>query len=155
MSPATDSCDATNGYDDPKSWAIPKDFTWDARKPRHEVLSLSARPEWVTGNYGAFPLYPWSLRWVGGRFRVAGLNPIFANLCAGILISLLGNLGALFALASLGRSLFDERTGALAAFYLLIFPSAVCPAAVYTEGLFLGLSFGAVALIQARKPGWG
>ena len=116
------------------------DFKWDARKPWHDVHSLRERPEWVSGNYGAFPLYPWTMRGVGRLIQISGLEPVLANLTAGILISLLGTLGALFELESLGRKLFDARTGVLAA--------------VYTEGLFLGLSFGALALIHGRKPGW-
>ena len=47
-----------------------------------------------------------------------------------------------------------EAGGTRAAFYLLIFPSGFFLAQVYTEGMFLGLTFGALALLLARKWGW-
>jgi Gpi18-like mannosyltransferase len=41
-----------------------------------------------------------------------------------------------------------------AAFYLLIYPAGMFLAVIYTEGLFLGLSFGALAMARRRKWIW-
>jgi hypothetical protein len=48
----------------------------------------------------------------------------------------------------------SESGGVRAAFYLIIFPAGMFLAQVYTEGLFLGLSFGTLALARRQKWAW-
>jgi len=74
-----------------------------------------------------YPLYPLVARVVGAPFG--------SSLVGGILVSLAGLLVALVLLERLGR-----RTMMLLAF----FPTSVFFSAVYSEGLFLALSIGAV-----------
>jgi len=52
------------------------------------------------------------------------------------------------------RSSMGEDGGIRTAFYLLIFPSSFFLAQVYTEGLFIGLTFGALAFLLSRKWAW-
>jgi hypothetical protein len=68
-----------------------------------------------------------------------------------VLVSLLGTLAALFALRSLMGEPYDENDHLRAAFYLLIFPAGIFLAQVYTEGLFLGLSFCCLACLHRRR----
>jgi hypothetical protein len=60
----------------------------------------------------------------------------------------------MLALYSMTRASLGEESGIRAAFYLLIFPSGFFLAQVYSEGLFLGLTFGALAFLLARKWSW-
>jgi hypothetical protein len=73
---------------------------------------------------------------------------------AGVIVSLLGALGAVIAIADLAGRQPDAAPGDdfRAAAYLLVWPASFFLAQVYTEGLFLGLSFGALAL--ARRERW-
>ena len=64
----------------------------------------------------------------------------------------LATLVAMLALFSLARRHLGEGGAIRAAFYLLIFPSGFFLAQVYTEALFLALSFGALALVADRRP---
>jgi Gpi18-like mannosyltransferase len=64
---------------------------------------------------------------------------------------MLGTLAAMLALYDLAKSYFGESTGMRAAFYLLIFPASMFLAQVYTEDLFLGLSFTSLALMKSHK----
>jgi hypothetical protein len=57
----------------------------------------------------------------------------------------------MLALYELAKDPDGEAGGRRAAFYLLIFPASMFLAVVYTEGLFLGLSFGALALARRKK----
>jgi hypothetical protein len=52
----------------------------------------------------------------------------------------------------LTQSHFDEATAERALFYALIFPTSFFFAMVYTEGLFIGLAFGALAF--AKRGHW-
>lgn len=77
-----------------------------------------------------FPLYP---------LLVAALGRIFGNqfLLAGIVISNLAFLAALFLLFKLASEEFGKHIGAMSIFLLLIFPTSFFFGSVYTEGLFL------------------
>jgi hypothetical protein len=86
--------------------------------------------------------------------QLFGLPPIARSTFAGIIVSLLGALGAILALYFMTRLPLGEEGGVRATFYFLIFPSSFFLAQVYTEGLFIGLTFGALALLMSRKWGW-
>lgn len=124
---------ATVGYDDPDVRAIDGE--------NGERYSLS---------YAFFPFYPAVIRVVRAPFTLLGLTPIAASTAAGVLISLLGTLAALIALADLVRDELGEAGGVRTAFMLLIFPTALFLTSVYTEGLFLGMAFSSLALMRRR-----
>jgi Gpi18-like mannosyltransferase len=58
------------------------------------------------------------------------------------------------ALYDLARDELGDEGGLRAAFYLLIFPAGFFLAMVYTEGLFIGLAFGALALMKRKQWLW-
>lgn len=140
---------AVGGYRDPIMRAIPPDF----RRPDNALmLPQQSRPDWISMNYAFFPLYPWTSRVLAYVLKMIGVHPIATAPLAGVLVSMLGTLGAMFALYSMARDREGEMGGLRAAYYLVIFPAGMFLAQVYTEGLFVGLSFGALAL--ARKRQW-
>jgi hypothetical protein len=66
----------------------------------------------------------------------------------------LGTLGGMIALYFLAKDELEDAGGWRAAFYLIAFPSGFFLAMLYTEGLFVGLAFGALALLMRRKWFW-
>jgi hypothetical protein len=133
---------ALHGYDDPQSRRV-------TAPPSNRPLSL---------NYAFYPVYPYLMRLLAYPLSVLGMTPIATATLAGLAISALGTLGGLLALASWvepEREPEREPDQALrAAAYLLSFPTGFFLAQVYTEGLFVGLSFGCLALLQRRHWGW-
>ena len=126
---------AVVGYDDPE---VPQ---YDA--PDGEETPL---------NYAFLPAYPVAMRVVAAPLGWLGLEPIAAATVAGVIVSLLATLIAMIALYALARRHLGEGGAVRSAFYLLVFPSAFFLAQVYTEALFLALSFGALALVADRRP---
>ena len=102
-------------------------------------------------SYAFFPLYSWLTWLVALPLELFGMNVIATATLAAVLVSALGTLGAMIALYDLTvESLGDE--GALrAVFYLLIFPTGFFLIQVYTEGLFVGLAFGCLAMLKRRR----
>ncbi|GAB4194594.1 MAG: hypothetical protein OHK0022_10770 [Roseiflexaceae bacterium] len=139
---------ASAGYDDPQMRAIPPSFNWASP----QIAPKRDQPDWITLNYAFFPLYPLAARVLALPLGLLGLGPLATVALAAMLVSLLGTLGAMLALADLFGDPQDEASGRRAAFYLLIFPAGMFLAQIYTEGFFLGLSFGALAL--ARRGRW-
>lgn len=105
-------------------------------------------------NYAFFPLYPYATRFVAYPLRVFHLTPIATATLAGVLLSLLGTLAGMLALYDLARQELGDTGGLRAAFYLLIFPTGFFLAQVYTEGLFVGLAFGSLALLRRKQWLW-
>jgi hypothetical protein len=124
---------ATVGYDDPAVRSTPPD--------RGQPLSL---------NYAFFPFYPTVMRAVSLPLRVLNLTPIATSTLAGVLVSVSSTLFAMVALYDLTREELGEDGGLRAAFYLLIFPTGFFLAQVYTEGLFVALAFGSLALMRRK-----
>jgi hypothetical protein len=141
---------ATAGYRDPAMRAIPEYYTWSSGL----IEPQAAQPDWISMNYAFFPFYPVMLHVLAIPLTVFGLNRIATATLAGVLISMLGTLAAMFALYDMAGEHEGEAGGVRAAFYLLIFPAGMFLAQVYTEGLFLGLSFGALALARRGKWIW-
>ncbi len=131
---------ATHGYDDPAVRTIPPQA--DAPAPLRRPLSL---------NYAFFPVYPWLIRFASFPFTAFGLGSMAAATLAGVLISALGTLAAMLALWDLANQELGNEGGIRAAFYLIAFPTGFFLAQVYTEGLFLGLSFGCLALLNRKQ----
>lgn len=125
---------ADTGYDNPNIRSIPG--------TNGEKVSLS---------YAFFPLYPFVMRLVAAPLGALGMGRLAAVTLAGVIVALLGTLAAMFALYDLARGWLGEAGGLRAAYYLLIFPTSFFLAQVYTEGLFIGLAFGALAFMRRRK----
>lgn len=126
---------ATVGYDDP---AIRK--VTPRNNPRsEEAYSMS---------YAFFPFYPYLMKAVRVPFVMLGMTPIAASTLAGVLISLLGTLAGMVALYDVVREELGDEGGIRVGFMMLVFPASVFFAVVYTEGLFIGLTFGSLALMR-------
>jgi hypothetical protein len=138
---------AMGGYDDPAVRAVPSTFTW--RESRLCTAGLDA--DCTSLSYAFFPLYPVAIRIVAVPFQFLDLTPIARATLAGTLVSLLGTLGAVLALRAITRTSLGEEGALRAAFYFLVFPSGFFLAQVYSEGFYLGLVFGALACLLARK----
>jgi hypothetical protein len=120
---------AAGGYDDPTMRAIPDNFTWE----RSMVSTNANRPGWVSMNHAFFPFSPYVMRASMVPLSLFGLNDLATATLAGVLVSMLGTLGAMIALYDLARAEMGESTGLRAAFYLLIWPAGMFPAQVYTK----------------------
>jgi hypothetical protein len=143
---------ATVGYDDPAVEGIPSNFAWGTRQQQFCVPSKNS--DCTSRNYAFFPLYPWVTRIVALPLQLFPMTSIARSTLAAVTVSLLGTFGAMLSLYSMTREPLGEEGGMRAAFYLLIFPSGFFLAQVYTEGLFIGLTFGALAFLLERKWGW-
>ncbi len=143
---------AAVGYDDPNVQAVAGDYDWQ----NEHFCTAGWDEDCYSLNYAFFPLYPWLTRAAAAATGVLmpALSRVAQVSLAGVLISLLGTLGAMLALYALLLPALDEQGAWRAVFYLIIFPSGFFLAQVYTEGLFLGLTFGALALLQKREWGW-
>jgi hypothetical protein len=139
---------AMNGYNDPEIRGVPQtgDKGWYGT---FCVVGRTSRC--VSLSNAFFPLYPLLMRLLAPLFSLLPLNMIARFTLAGVLISLLGTLAAMFSLRHLMSTDEGDGDGLRAAFYLLIFPGSIFLAQVYSEGLFLGLTFGALACLKDRK----
>lgn len=126
---------AVGGYDDPAAGAV--------RNPQTGKM--------VIKNYSFFPFYPYVMRVFAWPIGLLGLNPIAAASLAGVIVSVLGTAAGMVALYDLTRPYFDEESSMRVVFYALIFPTSFFFAMVYTEGLFIGLAFGAIALAKRKR----
>lgn len=168
---------AIAGYDDPNAQAY-------AIRPGGSTFQgvpscSSAVPDhWTSLNHAFLPGYPAAIRavMIVAEPFTADLSVTGRATLAGIIVSALGALLAMLALARLWASLERRRLqgsgpasagsetggtepagtwggqgGLRTAFYLLIFPTGFYLAQVYTEGLFVGLAFMACALAIERK----
>ena len=129
---------AVGGYDDPDAGAVVNPETGK------EVIK----------NYSFFPFYPYVMWVFALPLKILGLNPIATASLAGVIVAALGTLAGLLALWDLTRPYFEEADAYRAVFYALIFPTAFFFAMVYTEGLFIGLAFGALALSKRGHWVW-
>jgi len=139
---------ALHGYDDPDMPAASPDSQPDTpiagRKGDH--------PGWVALNHAFFPGYPLAMALLARPAIRLGAPPIPAAVLAGLAVSLLGTLGAMFSIADLAGFAGGSPERIRAAFYLCVWPGSIFLAQVYSEGLFVGLSFGALALLRRRRP---
>ena len=145
---------ALHGYADPRMQAVARDADPGDPKPAPK----GQHPDWVSLNSAFFPAYPAAMRIVATPLLLAGADPVAAVTAAGVAVSLAGTLFAMLALADLARGEGEGEGEApdadRAAFYLLILPASFFRAQVYTEGLFMALSFGALALARRRRLAW-
>ena len=141
---------AIGGYDDPRSPHL---------TPQGEVITSpqgiqsteSGSGSSISSNYAFFPFYPLMIRILAYPLRVFGLTQIATATLAGVLISALGTLFGMLALFDLTRDSLGEDGALRAAFYLIIFPTSFFLIQVYTEGLFIGLAFGCLAMLKRQQ----
>jgi hypothetical protein len=67
-----------------------------------------------------------------------------------VIISALGTLFGMLALYDLTRDSLGEEGALRAVFYLIIFPTSFFLIQIYTEGLFVGLAFGCLAMLKRK-----
>ena len=145
---------ALHGYEDPAMRAASPESTPDV-----EVAGpKKGHPTWVSLNHAFFPGYPFAMGLIARPLAAFGVNPLGAAMIAGVIVSLVSALFAMFAIADLaqnGREAeADAGDGVRAAFYLAVWPAAVLMAQVYSEALFLALSFGALAVMRRGAWAW-
>lgn len=143
---------AAAGYDDPKVQAVAGDYSWQNK----HFCTAGRDADCYSLNYAFFPLYPWLTRVfaLALKWLPLGITWVGKVTLAAVMVSLLGTLAALFGLYSLLLPHLGEEGAYRALFFMLIFPSGFFLAQVYTEGLFLGLTFTALAFLQKRKWVW-
>jgi len=124
---------AVGGYDDPAT-----DFVG----PPENRVNLS---------YSFLPFYPLLIRLFAIPLGLLGLNPIATATLAGVIVSALGALGAMFALYDMTIDSLGKDGAFRAAFYMIIFPTGFFLVQVYTEGVFVGLAFGTLAMLRRKK----
>lgn len=93
-----------------------------------------------------FPLYPLLIK----ILSMPGLDTNFA----GLLISHLSLLFALFFLYKLTLLDFSEKVAKRTVFAMLIFPTSFYFAAAYSESLFLAVSVASFYFLRSKKLGW-
>ena len=126
----------------------------DLRAPHLTPQGVITSPEGIklrpslSSNYAFFPFYPLMIRILAFPLGVFGLNPIATATMAGVFISAVGTLCGMLALADLTRDSLGEEGALRVAFYLVIFPTGFFLIQVYTEGLFVGLAFGCLAMLK-------
>ena len=104
--------------------------------------------------YAWLPFYGWSMGVLAAPLQDMGMRPLAAATLAGVVISALGTLMGLMALYDLALPHIGKDGAWRAVQYFLIFPTSFFLAQVYTEGLFMALSFGCLALVQRRQYMW-
>jgi hypothetical protein len=129
---------AVGGYDDPEAGKVVN--------PNNDLE--------VIKNYSFFPFYPYVMRLFAFPLKLLNLNPIATASLAGVMVAALGTLAGMLALWDMTRPYFEEEDANRAVFFALIFPTAFFFAMVYTEGLFIGLAFGALALSKREHWMW-
>jgi len=141
---------AVGGYDDPRS---PHLTPQGVMTSPQGLPAAQANPSFdtnISSNYAFFLFYPLMIRILAYPLQVFGLNPIATATLAGIIISALGTLMGMLALFDLTRDSLGEDGALRAVFYLIIFPTGFFLIQVYTEGLFVGLAFGCLAMLKRQ-----
>lgn len=115
------------------------------RTPRGARVSL---------NNAFFPFYPAVMGALSRPLAVLGMNPIATATLSGVIVSLVGAWFGMIGLYRLASPRWGHAGGLRAAYYLLIFPTGFYFVTVYTEGLFVGLAFMSLALIEQRRLLW-
>jgi len=142
---------AVGGYDDPRT---PHLTSQGVRIPigDHNITQLvSYFDRSISLSYAFFPFYPWTIRIFAYPLQIFGLNQIATATLAGVLVSALGALLGMLSLYDLTRESLGEEGALRAAFYLIIFPTGFFLIQVYTEGLFVGLTFACLALLKRKN----
>jgi hypothetical protein len=140
---------ADQGYRPENVRAIPEDFFI-----RCFYCRIDTSEDCYSLANAFFPVYPLLIRVFSLPLKLLPIPGIGALTVAAVFVSLLGTLAAMFSLLSMTRPSLGDDGGVRAAFYFLIFPSGFFLAQVYSEGIFLGITFAALAFLLKRKWGW-
>lgn len=139
-----------HGYNDPFVYNLtpggPKIFSQATLADYQKVAEKS-----VPLNYAFFPFYPWTIKVTSVLVGLLGMTQLATATLAGVIVSALGALGGMLALYDLTHKALDDDGAMRAVFYLLIFPTAFFMTQVYTEGLFVGLAFGCLAMLKRER----
>ena len=142
---------AVGGYDDPRSPHLTRQGVVTSPEGIDSVEGRVDFSKSLSTSYAFFPFYPLIIRIVSYPLQIFGLNPIATATLAGVLVSALGTLLGMLALFDLTRDSLGEDGALRAVFYLIVFPTAFFLIQVYTEGLFVGLTFACLAMIKREK----
>ncbi len=146
---------ATVGYQDPAVRSVQMSAAQAVEiRPGVSIPLVSDVGDELSLNFAFLPFYPVMIRLMSVPLSVIGLPTIATASLAGVIISLLGALAAMFSLYDLTKDELGSAGGYRSAFYLVAFPTGMFLAQVYTEGLFVGLAFGALALMRRGHWGW-
>lgn len=146
---------AVGGYEDPNINRVGNSVVstgggfWPFVVPANSVN----RPG-ISLSYAFFPFYPLMIRIFSWPLSLLGMNEIATATLAGVVVSLLGTLLAIFSLWELARPHLGDDGALRAVFYFLIFPGSFFMAEVYTEGLFVGLAFASLAMLHRGRVRW-
>jgi len=141
---------AVGGYDDPQSpHFTPQGVITSPQGLATTPIGSGSTPS-ISSNYAFFLFYPLMIRILAYPLQIIGLNPIATATLAGIIISALGTLMGMLALFDVTRDSLGEDGALRAVFYLIIFPTGFFLIQVYTEGLFVGLAFGCLAMLKRQ-----
>lgn len=141
---------AIGGYDDPRSPHLTPTGVTTTVVDHTVQQTGSSFAQSISLSYAFFPFYPWMIRIFAFPLQVLGLNPIATATLAGVIVSALGALLGMLALFDLTRASLGEEGALRAVFYLMIFPTGFFLLQVYTEGLFVGLAFGCLAMLRRK-----
>lgn len=141
---------AVGGYDDPRSPHLTPEGVTTVVCDHQVSQSGSNFGQSISLSYAFFPFYPLMIRIFAFPLQILGLNPIATATLAGVIVSALGTLAGMLALFDLTRDSLGEDVALRAAFYLIIFPTGFFLIQVYTEGLFVGLAFACLAMVQRQ-----
>src|SRR5215212_6712918 len=142
---------ATGGYDDPRGPHLTPQGVLVPGEGQVVTQSGSSFNQSIALSYAFFPFYPLMIRVFAFPLQIFGLNEIATATLAGVLVSALGALLAMWALYDLTRESLGEEGAQRAAFYLLVFPTGFFLVQVYSEGLFVGLAFACLAMLKRRQ----
>lgn len=141
---------AVGGYDDPNTPHLTPAGLQTAVRDHTVSQSGSGFYQSVSLSYAFFPFYPLMIRAFSYPLQVFGMNPIATAALAGVIVSALGTLLGMLALFDLTRDSLGEDGALRSVFYLIIFPTGFFLIQIYTEGLFVGLAFGCLAMLRRK-----
>lgn len=142
---------AVGGYDDPRSPHLTPTGVVTSPEGIEAPQRGAGFEQSISTSYAFFPFYPFMIRVFAYPLQIFGLNPIATATLAGILVSALGTLLGMLALYDLTRDSLGEEGALRAAFYLIVFPTGFFLIQIYTEGLFVGLTFACLAMLKHRQ----
>lgn len=141
---------AVGGYDDPRLPHLTPQGVTTVVRDHTGTQSGSSFDTNLSLSYAFFPFYPLMIRIFVFPLQILGLNAIATATLAGVLVSALGTLLGMLALFDITRDSLGEEGALRAVFYLIIFPTGFYLIQVYTEGLFIGLTFGCLAMLKRK-----
>ncbi len=142
---------ATGGYDNPRSPHLTPTGVSTTVVDHTVQQSGSSFAQSISLSYAFFPFYPLMIRIFAFPLQVFGMNVIATATLAGVIVSAFGALLGMLALFDLTLDSLGEEGALRAAFYLIIFPTGFFLLQVYTEGLFVGLAFGCLAMLKRKN----